>query len=308
MSLPSPPTIRGPNTSRKTAWNTPSWVLLSPISVSPAPAETGAAARMAGAHEFVVGNGVAIIAGYTIGTESIPEVDGIYGPGPAGIAAAMSVAFSYGKRTVVGLGPTDCAIIADESANPEWLAADLLCEAEHGPDSSALLVTTSPELGQKVVDTMAERIKQTDEGRKMILNQVFGEKGMGTIVIVSDINSACELINDFAPEHLNLWGSDDMTEHALKKLKNSGEILLGEYTPFSAANYAIGITAVLPTNGFARSFSGITCKDMMKISTIGRLSRSALGNLRPVINQLGSSEGLPSHVHASDIRFQNEKK
>ena len=91
------------------------------------------------------------------------------------------------------------------------------------------------------------------------------------------------------------------------ELKNSGEILLGKYTPFSAANYAIGITAVLPTNGFARSFSGITCKDMMKTSTIGRLSRSALINLRPVINQLGRYEGLPSHVQASDIRFQNEK-
>jgi histidinol dehydrogenase len=107
---------------------------------------TVAAAKMAGAHRIVIGNGVALLAGMTFGTESIPEVTGMFGPGPAGIAAAMSVAFSYGKKTVVGIGPTDCAVIADDSADPSWIAKNLMCEAEHGPDSSVLLATNSMSL------------------------------------------------------------------------------------------------------------------------------------------------------------------
>jgi histidinol dehydrogenase len=267
---------------------------------------TVAAAGLAGAHEFVLGNGVAIIAGFSIGTESIPETDGIYGPGPAGIAAAMSVAFSYGKRTAVGIGPTDCAVMADETADPEWLAADLLCEGEHGPDSSAMLVTTSDDLAREVSGFLHARIASSEVHRKTTLKKVFGETGMGTIVVAPDLISACDLINDFAPEHLIIWGSDDWKEETLKQIKNTGEILVGAHTPFSAANYAIGITAVLPTNGFARAFSGITCKDMLKTSTIGKLTPSALERLRPTIKQIGNYEGLPSHVMASEIRFSDK--
>lgn len=260
---------------------------------------TAAAARMAGATRLVVGNGVALIAGMTVGTESVPEVDGIYGPGPAGIAAAMSVAFSYGKRTVVGIGPTDGAIIADESADPDWIARNLICEAEHGPDSSVLLVTTSTRIADQVARILLERISLVREDRRRILLTVFGEQGMGAVVVVPDTDLACRIINEFAPEHLIVACTDPIQEEVLVGIRNAGEILLGHFTPFSAANYAIGITAVLPTNGFARAFSGITCKDMLKTSTIGALSESALKEIFPTIEELGIHEGLPCHVEAA---------
>ena len=260
---------------------------------------TAAAARIAGADNIVIGNGVALLAGMTFGTESVPEVDGMFGPGPAGIAAAMSVAFSHGKKTIVGIGPTDCAVIADESASPEWIARNLMCEAEHGPDSSVLFATTSEGLAEKVAKILSDRIPMVEEKRRQILMKVFGDGGMGAIAVVPDIDSTCEIIDDYAPEHLMVSCDETTQEEILAKIKNAGEILLGQYTPFSAANYAIGITAVLPTNGFAKAFSGITCKDMIKTSTIGALSESALKELKSTIDTLGEHEGLPCHVDAA---------
>ncbi|MGD9157531.1 MAG: histidinol dehydrogenase [Desulfobacteraceae bacterium] len=261
---------------------------------------TIAAASIAGADRIVMGNGVAVLAGMTTGTESIPEVDGMFGPGPAGIAAAMSVAFSHGKKTVVGIGPTDCAVIADDSAEPDWIARNLMCEAEHGPDSSVLLATTSEELAKKVVRTLFDRIPGVDNKKRgPVLSKVFGKDGMGAIAIVPDIKSACKIIDEFAPEHLMVACSEDTQVKVLSIIRNTGEILLGHNTPFSAANYAIGITAVLPTNGFARAFSGITCRDMIKTSTIGALSEDALKELKDTIKALGEHEGLPCHVEAA---------
>lgn len=260
---------------------------------------TVAAARIAGASRIVIGNGVAVLAGMTVGTESIPEVNGMFGPGPAGIAAAMSVAFSHGKKTVVGIGPTDCAVIADENADPEWIARNLMCEAEHGPDSSVLLAATSRDLAEKVSEALLKRIPEIEEKRRAILSKVFGEDGMGAIAVVPDIDSACRIVDEYAPEHLMVSCEEKIQEEVLSKINNAGEILLGHNTPFSAANYAIGITAVLPTNGFAKAFSGITCKDMIKTATIGSLSGSALRDLKNTIDTLGEHEGLPCHVDAA---------
>lgn len=257
---------------------------------------TAAAASIAGADSIVTGNGVALLAGMTFGTESVPEVDGMFGPGPAGIAAAMSVAFSHGKKTIVGIGPTDCAVIADESASPEWIARNLMCEAEHGPDSSVLFATTSEDLAKKVAEILSDRMPVVEEKGRQILMRVFGADGMGAIAVVPDIDRACEIIDEYAPEHLMISCDETSREDILKKIKNAGEILLGHNTPFSAANYAIGITAVLPTNGFAKAFSGITCKDMIKTSTIGALSESALRELGSTIETLGEHEGLSCHV------------
>ena len=279
---------------------------VSNIAVGMPPLENGranpstvAAASIAGADRIVIGNGVAVLAGMTTGTESIPEVDGIFGPGPAGIAAAMSVAFSYGKKTVVGIGPTDCAVIADDSAEPDWIARNLMCEAEHGSDSSVLLATTSEKLAENVAKILLNRIPEVDEKRRPVLSKVFGKHGMGAIAVVPEIKSACKIVDEFAPEHLMVACREDTQEKILSEIRNTGEILLGHNTPFSAANYAIGITAVLPTNGFAKAFSGITCKDMIKTSTIGALSEEALKELKDTIDTLGGHEGLPCHVEAA---------
>jgi histidinol dehydrogenase len=263
---------------------------------------TVAAASIAGAHRVVIGNGVALLAGMTFGTESIPEVAGMFGPGPAGIAAAMSVAFSYGKKAVVGIGPTDCAIIADESADPRWIAKNLMCEAEHGPDSSVLLATTSKMFAERVSKELSQLIPLVPEARRPILERVFGPDGMGAITVVQDIQNAIRTVDEYAPEHLLIACTKETEEIVLLRVHNAGEILIGHNTSFSAANYAIGITAVLPTNGFARAFSGITCRDMIKTSTIGGLSAEALGDLEETIRALGEEEGLPCHVDAAGTR------
>jgi len=264
---------------------------------------TVAAAKLAGADQFVIGNGVSIIAGFAQGSNSIPEVDGIYGPGPGGIAAAMSVAMTYGKKSVLGIGPTECVIFADETADPLKIAYDLINEGEHGPDSSSILVTTSTNIAHQVEALLWKCMDEVEEKRRQYLQNVFGSNGKGAIVVASNMDEAFDFINWFAPEHLMIVCDKETENRALTNINHAGEILIGEYTPFSAANYGIGITAVLPTNHFARAFSGVTSKDMVKYSTIGRLSKDALQEIYPIIKEMGNYEQLPCHVKAADIRL-----
>lgn len=268
---------------------------------------TVAAAKIVGATDFVVGNGVAVIAGFSMGTKSIPETKGIFGPGPGAIAAAMSVAFSYGKRTVMGIGPTESVIIADNSANPRNLACDLLNEAEHGSDSSSLLITSSYELAKEVERHLYIAMEKVEKNRKKVLQIVFGSEGMGAIILTPDIELACDFVNDYAPEHLMIVCEDRNQRLVIGRIKNAGEILIGGNTPFSAGNYAIGITAVLPTSGFSKIVSGITCKDMIKQSTVGSLTREALEKLYPAIKAIGEYESFPCHVKAAQIRIRSKK-
>jgi histidinol dehydrogenase len=265
---------------------------------------TVAASKLAGATDIFVGNGVGIIAGWSIGTASIKKVDGIFGPGPAGISAAMTLSNFYGVKTVTGIGPTDSAIYADGTGDIKILAWDLLNEAEHGGDSTSILVTTSEHTAISVAKEIGRIISNGELGREEILEKVFGKDGTGTVVLVDTIDAAVELINKFAPEHMMIKAAALNEKYMLEKIINCGEILIGEYTPFSAANYAVGITAVLPTNGFAKNISGITCRDMIKATTIGKLDRNALLEIRDTIKSLGEYEGLPYHVKASEIRFQ----
>ncbi|WNQ13371.1 histidinol dehydrogenase [Paenibacillus aurantius] len=135
------------------------------------------------------------------------------------------------------------------------------------------------------------------------MQNVFGSNGKGAIVAASDLGEAFDFINWFAPEHLMIICDKETEVHALTRISHAGEILIGPFTPFSAANYGIGITAVLPTNHFARAFSCVTSKDMVKYSTIGKLSKEALQEIYPIIKEMGNYEQLPCHVKAADIRL-----
>lgn len=269
---------------------------------------TVAAAKLAGADRFVIGNGVAIIAGFAQGTETIPEADGIFGPGPGGIAAAMNIAMTYGKRSALGIGPTESVIVADEMADSRQIAYDLINEAEHGPDSTSILVTTSADLASEVEKHLLQCIEEAEGVRKTYLLQVFGPEGKGAIVVAPDIEQACEFINEFAPEHLMIVCAEEQEKRVMELVRHAGEILIGGSTPFSAANYGIGITAVLPTNHFAKAFSGVTSRDMVKVSTIGRLNQEALQELYPIIQEMGAYEQLPCHVKAAEIRVRGAVK
>ena len=264
---------------------------------------TTAAAILAGADRIVVGNGVAVIAAFTCGTASIPETDGVFGPGPGGIGAAMIAAMMRGKRSAPGIGPSDSVVLADDTADPATVARDLANEAEHGPDSSSVLVTTSAALAGRAAGELARVIAEAEGPRRGWLETVFGRDGRGAFVIASGLDEACAFINDYAPEHLMIVCGPETERQALEGIRHAGEILIGSDTPFSAANYGIGITAVLPTNRFARAWSGVTARDMMKASTVGRLDPGALRGIAPVIREFARCEGLPAHEAAAVIRL-----
>ncbi len=264
---------------------------------------TLAAARLAGARECFVGNGVALIAAATHGTESLPRVAGVFGPGPGGIAVAMAMAGMFGLKTVVGIGPTDCAVLADDTADPRLVAWDLASEAEHGPDSAALLATASERFARAVAAELASIIEAAPAARLSNLRHVFGEGGRGMLVVSPSFSAACALAARFAPEHLSIVCRPEAESEALASAV-AGEVLLGANTPFAAANYAIGITAVLPTNGAARALSGITARDMLRTTTLGALDANALALLTPTIEALAHYEGLPCHARAARARFE----
>lgn len=262
---------------------------------------TLAAVRLAGAQECFVGNGVALIAAATHGTESIPRVAGVFGPGPSGIAVAMATAGMFGRKTVVGIGPTDCAVLADDSADPRLVAWDLASEAEHGPDSASLLATESASFAKRVASELERIIDDAEPSRRQHLRDVFGAAGRGMLVVCPDFAAACALVAQFAPEHLSIVCSAERRAEALAGAV-AGEVLIGPFTPFSAANYAIGITAVLPTNGAARAQSGVTARDMLRTTTVGELDAAALAALTPTIETLALYEGLPCHASAARAR------
>ncbi len=262
---------------------------------------TLAAARLAGAHACFVGNGVALLAAVTHGTESVPRVAGVFGPGPGGIAVAMAMAGMYGLKTVVGIGPTDCAVLADDSADARLVAWDLASEAEHGPDSAALLATPFEAFARAVATELTGIIQRAEPGRRENLRQVFGPTGRGMLVVSPDFDASCELAARFAPEHLSVVCRPELRASAISSAV-AGELLLGSHTPFAAANYAIGITAVLPTNGAARSLSGITARDMLRTATLAELDQVALATLVPTIVTLAHYEGLPCHAAAAEAR------
>lgn len=276
-------------------------VLMPPLADGTADPGTLAAARLAGAGDCFVGNGVALLAAATHGTESLPRVAGVFGPGPGAIAVAMAMAGMLGLKTVVGIGPTDCAVLADDSADPRLVAWDLASEAEHGPDSASLLATPSEAFARAVATELERIIASTEPGRRDHLRQVFGKAGRGMLVVTPGFAAACELAAKFAPEHLSIVCRPDRREAAISSAV-AGEVLLGTHTPFSAANYAIGITAVLPTHGCARAISGITARDMMRTTTLGELDATALAALAPTIGTLARYERLPCHAAAAEAR------
>jgi histidinol dehydrogenase len=276
-------------------------VLMPPRADGSADPGTLAAARLAGAHECFVGNGVALLAAVTHGTESVPRVAGVFGPGPGAIALAMGLAGIYGLKTVVGIGPTDCAVLAGDSADARLVAWDLASEAEHGPDSASLLATPSEPFARAVAAELGRIIAAAEPSRQRNLQQVFGAQGRGMLVVTPSFDTACELAARFAPEHLSIVCRPELEAGAIASAV-AGEVLLGSYTPFAAANYAIGITAVLPTNGAARSISGITARDLLRTTTLGRLDAAALQRLTPTIGALARYEGLPCHAAAAEAR------
>jgi histidinol dehydrogenase len=249
-------------------------------------------------------NGPAGVAALAFGTESIPRVRKVVGPGSPPVQAAQIECQRFGTHTQMLLGPSESLILADDSADVDLLAADLLNEAEHGPDSSSVLVTDSEQLVGAVQEAVAERLTQLPEPRQSYARQALGVNGGA--VITRDLLQATEVANAYAPEHMQVVARDE--EAVLGRLEHAGEILLGQHTPVSAANYVLGVPAALPTGGFARVTSGVTAEAFLKRASLAKADADVLREVTPAILALADHEGFPAHAAAVRARLDSDNR
>jgi histidinol dehydrogenase len=257
--------------------------------------------RKVGIHRVFRVNGPAGVAALGFGTERIPRVRKVVGPGSPAVTCAQVEMQRHGVATMMLLGPTESLVIADHTADPMRLAADLLIEAEHGTDSAVVLVTTSPALADAVDAELARQLADLPAQRAEAARASLGVNG--GCVFVDDLTEAAAVSNRYAPEHLQLAVADAAVEATLAQLTEAGEILIGQHTPFSAANFVIGCPASLPTSGFAHVSSGITADAFLKRTAVARADEQALRRMGPSITALADHEGFPAHAAAIRRRF-----
>jgi len=230
----------------------------------------------------------------------VPQVRKIVGPGSPAVAAAQIEVQRYGVATNMLLGPSESLIIADDSANPRFLAADLLNEAEHGPDSSSVLVTPSLELLAATQIEVARQLEQLPEPRRAYAASSLGVNG--GVILTRSLEAATDAANAYAPEHMQIAVRDE--EATLARMQHAGEILLGQMTTVSAANFVIGCPASLPTSGFAQVSSGITADTFRKRTAIARADERALRRMTNTVLSFTEHEGFPAHGNAMTIRLE----
>ena len=260
-----------------------------------------AAAKVAGATEIYKVGGAQAVAAMAYGTETIPKVDKIVGPGNIFVTAAKKLV--YGD---VGIdfpaGPSEVLIIADETGNPDYIAIDMMAQAEHDPNAACILVTTSETLGLKVDQIVNEQSVQMK--RNKIITESLEKYGL--IIIAPSIDEAIKFSNKYAPEHLIIMTENP--EEVVKKITNAGSIFLGELTPVSAGDYGSGTNHVLPTSGCARMYSGLSAESFIKKPTVQRLNDKGVINLNEMVTTLAEYEGLYAHAESFKKRFNNVKK
>ena len=243
---------------------------------------------------FRVG-GAQAIAALAYGTESIPRVEKIVGPGNRYVTLAKRLVYGQVDPGLPA-GPSESIVLCDESADPEIAARELMVEAEHGPDSAALLVTTSPELADRVEALLPDLAAKLPDWRREFVEQVLG--GYGGIVVADSLDDAIAFSNDYAPEHLHVIAQEPF--EVLDRLEHAGEVLLGPNTSIAFGNYAIGLNAILPTGGFARGYSCVGVHDFMKRSSFAHVSDEGVPDLSRTAVSLARYEGFPAHAEAAD--------
>ncbi|MGQ9593143.1 MAG: histidinol dehydrogenase [Anaerolineae bacterium] len=261
------------------------------------PAPTLVAADLAGFRRVFKVGGAQAIAAMAYGTETIPKVDKLFGAGNLWVTAAK-VWVSQDVAVDLPAGPSEVLILADETAPPRWVAADLLAQAEHGPDSSCLLVTTSSALARAV----AQEVQVLSQGIPTGTQALATLERNGALLVARDLDAAVEFANRFAPEHLQIMVRDP--ESLLPKVAHAGSIFLGAHSPVAAGDYATGPNHVLPTAGAARSFAGLSLWAFVRIVPVQRLTSQGLAALEEAILRLAQAEGLPAHAQAVQVRLE----
>ncbi len=280
------------------------------VVVPPVPGSDGAidpavlvVAEQLGLRNVFRANGPAGVAALAFGTESIPACRKVLGPGSPPVASAQLEIQRHGIVGMQILAASESLIIADDTADPGLLAADLLNEAEHGADSASVLVTWSERLIERVQPELAERLALLPEPRRAYAASALGQ--IGGAILVRDLAEAIVVANRYAPEHMQLATADD--EAVLAGIEHAGEVLMGQHTPFSAGNYLIGIPATLPTSGYARVTSGVTAVAFTKTISLARASEAALAVLAPDIIALADHEGFPAHANVIHERMKRKR-
>lgn len=259
------------------------------------------AAQQAGITRIFKAGGAQAIAAMAYGTESIPAVFKIFGPGNQYVTCAKQLVQRDGVAIDMPAGPSEVCVLADETANPGYIAADLLSQAEHGPDSQVLLVTTSAKLASEVIKAVDTQTLALP--RKQI---VEGALQHSKAIVVKDIPEAIAIVNAYAPEHLIVSCANDEAIAAL--VVNAGSVFLGNYSPESAGDYASGTNHTLPTNGYARAYSGVSADSFVKKITYQKLTRDGLSGIAPAIIRMAEAEGLDAHANAVRVRMEKRYK
>ena len=254
------------------------------------------AARLAGVHRIFKAGGVQAIGAMAYGTETVPKVYKIFGPGNQYVMAAKQQVALHEVAIDMPAGPSEVLVVADEKANPVFVAADLLSQAEHGADSQVLLVTTSDRMLERVREEVQVQLEKLPR-RELAVRSLEHSK----LILVHSMEEAMELANAYAPEHLILE-VEDYTSLS-EKVVNAGSVFMGAYTPESAGDYASGTNHTLPTSGYARAYSGVNLDSFVRKITFQELSPEGIRNIGPAIEKLASGEQLDAHKNAVTLRL-----
>lgn len=254
------------------------------------------AARLAGVHRIFKAGGVQAIGAMAYGTETVPKVYKIFGPGNQYVMAAKQQVSLHEVAIDMPAGPSEVLIVADEKANPVFVAADLLSQAEHGADSQVLLVTTSDRMLERVREEVQVQLEKLPR-RELAVRSLEHSK----LILVHSMEEAMKLANAYAPEHLILE-VEDYTSLS-EKVVNAGSVFMGAYTPESAGDYASGTNHTLPTSGYARAYSGVNLDSFVRKITFQELSPEGIRNIGPAIEKLASGEQLDAHKNAVTLRL-----
>ena len=257
-------------------------------------------ANLCGVTKIIKVGGIQAIASYTFGTETIPQVYKIFGPGNQFVTVAKQLSTKHGVAIDMPAGPSELLVVADDSANASYVASDLLSQAEHGADSQVILVSTSKELITEVEKEIEKQI--------LVLPRVtIAQKAINNSksIFVENDEIALELINEYGPEHFIVCTNNN--DFYIDNIENAGSVFIGNYTPESAGDYASGTNHTLPTNGFSKSYSGVNLDSFTKSITFQKISKEGIKTIGSSIELMAAAEGLDAHKNAVSIRLKDLK-
>ena len=257
-------------------------------------------ANLCGVTKIVKVGGIQAIAGMTFGTESIPQVYKIFGPGNQFVTVAKQIATKHGVAIDMPAGPSELLVVADDTANAAFVASDLLSQAEHGVDSQVILVSTSKDLidaVEKEVEIQLEDLPRKEIARMAIANS--------KLIYVDNDREAIDIVNEYGPEHFIVCVANE--DFYIGNTQNAGSVFIGNYTPESAGDYASGTNHTLPTNGYAKQYSGVNLDSFMKSMTFQKISKEGIQCIGNAIELMAEAEGLKAHKNAVTLRLNSLK-